>query len=77
MNFKGMKLELISGELDTQEERDIIKMLRSTSIFYGFGANRTYQNTDKKKGILKIRVENTLLKGSAKIRNVFVKPIYK
>ncbi len=77
MNFKGLKLELISGVLDPQEERDIIKMLSSTSIFYGFGINRTYQNTEKKKDVLKIRVENTSLKGSAKIRNVFVRPIYK
>ena len=72
-----MKLQLISGELDQQEEKDIIKMLNSSVPLFGFGINRTYQNTDKKGRELKIRVENTLLKGSNKFRNVFVKPIYK
>jgi hypothetical protein len=72
-----MKLQLISGELDTQETNDIIKMISKVSSGFGFGANRTYKNTDKVDGVLKIRVENTLLKGSNKFRNVFVKPIYK
>ena len=72
-----MKLELIKGELDTQEEKDIIKMLSRSSTGFGFGLNRTYKNIDKVKSVLKIRVENTSLKGSDKFRNVFVKPIYK
>ena len=71
-----MKLELISGELDTQEEKDILKMLTSSSMGFGFGLNRTYKNLDRVGTVLKIRVESTLLKGSNKFRNVFVKPIY-
>jgi len=71
-----MKLELIKGELDPQEERDIIKMLLSSVPLVGFGKDRTYQNTENKKTELKIRVENRLLKGSNKFRNVWIKPIY-
>jgi len=72
-----MKLQLISGELDTQEEKDILKMLTSSSSGFGFGVNKTYKNLDKVENVLKIRVESTLLKGSKKFRNVFVKQIYK
>ena len=71
-----MKLELIKGELDKQENSDILRMLNSSSMGFGFGINRTYKNLDKVKSVLKIRVEDTLLKGSNKFRNVFVKPIY-
>ena len=72
-----MKLELIKGELNKQENIDIVKMLDSSSTGFGFGINRTYKNLDKVKNVLKIRVEDTLLKGSKKFRNVFVKPLYK
>ncbi len=72
-----MKLQLISGELDTQEERDIIKMLDSSSSGFGFGQDRTYKSIGKQGAELKIRVENILLKGSKKFRNVWIKPIYK
>jgi hypothetical protein len=71
-----MKLELRDGVMSTQEEKDIIKMLKSRFPKVGFGVNRTYQNTDKKKDVLKIRVENTLLTSSDKFTNVWIKPIY-
>ena len=71
-----MKLQLIEDVLDIQEEKDIIKMLNSRFPKVGFGKNRTYQNTDKKKDVLKIRVENILIMTSERFTNVWIKPIY-
>jgi len=71
-----MKLELIDGVLDAQEEKEIIKMLNSSVPLVGFGVDRTYQRTDKVGAELKIRVENKLLPGSKRFRNVWIKPLY-
>tara|TARA_R110000782_G_scaffold265229_1_gene358829 strand:+ start:239 stop:457 length:219 start_codon:yes stop_codon:yes gene_type:complete len=72
-----MKLELIKGELNKQEKKDVIRMLDGSNTGFGFGVNRTYKNLDKANGVLKIRVENTLVNSSERFRNVFVKQIYK
>ena len=71
-----MTLEFKSDELTAQEEIDIIRMLNSRQPLVGVGKDRRYHNKKKENGKLQIRVENKLLKGSNKFRNVWIKPIY-
>ena len=70
-----MKLQLISGELDTQEEKDIIRMLKRKGTF-DFGLNRTYKHVGVNGAEMEIRIEDTLAVGSDRFRSVDVKPIY-